>query len=41
MNGLIQQMRRSTDAGKLERNLAKIATAVGLPDSSSRWMTKD
>jgi transcriptional regulator with XRE-family HTH domain len=41
MNGLIQQMRRSTDPGKLERNLAKIATAVGLPDNSSRWMTKD
>jgi transcriptional regulator with XRE-family HTH domain len=41
MKGLIQQLRRSTDPGKLERNLAKIATAVGSPESSNRWMTND
>ena len=33
MKGLIQQVRRWTDPGKLERNLAKITAAVGLPES--------
>jgi transcriptional regulator with XRE-family HTH domain len=41
MKGLIQQMRRSTDPGKLEKNLAKIAVAVGLPENPNRWMTND
>jgi transcriptional regulator with XRE-family HTH domain len=41
LNSLIQQMRRSTDPGKLERNLIKIAAQVGLPVSSVEWMTKD
>ena len=41
MKGLIQQVRRWTDPGKLERNLAKIAAAVGLPESPNRWMTND
>jgi hypothetical protein len=41
MKGLIQQMRRSTDPGKLEKNLAKIAVAVGLPENPNRWMTDD
>jgi hypothetical protein len=41
INGLIQQVRRWTDPGKLERNLARIAAAVGLPESSNRWMTND
>jgi transcriptional regulator with XRE-family HTH domain len=39
MKGLIQQMRRRTDPGKLEKNLAKIAAAVGLPENFNRWMT--
>jgi transcriptional regulator with XRE-family HTH domain len=41
LNSLIQQMRRSTDPGKLERNLIKIAMQIGLPVSSIEWMTKD
>src|ERR1700730_8481955 len=41
MKGLIQQVRLWTDPGKLERNLAKIAAAVGLPESPNRWMTND
>jgi transcriptional regulator with XRE-family HTH domain len=41
MKGLIQQMRRWTDPGKLERNLAKIAAAVGLPENPNRWTTND
>ena len=41
MKGLIQQVRRWTDPGKLERNLGKIAAAVGLPESPNRWMTND
>ncbi len=41
MKGLIQQMRRSTDPGKLELNLAKIAAQLGLPDNSNQWMTND
>lgn len=41
MKGLIQQVRRWTDPGKLERNLAKISAAVGLPESSNRWTTND
>ncbi len=41
LKALIQQMRRSTDPGKLERNLIKIAAQVGLPVSSIEWMIKD
>ena len=41
MKGLIQQVRLWTDPGKLERNLAKIAAAVGLPESPNIWMTND
>jgi transcriptional regulator with XRE-family HTH domain len=41
MKGLIQQMRRWTEPGKLERNLAKIAAAVGLPENPNRWTTND
>jgi len=41
MKGLIQQVRRWTDPGKLERNLAKIAAVVGLPENPNRWTTND
>ena len=41
MKGLIQQVRRWTDPGKLERNLSKIAAVVGLPENPNRWMTND
>jgi len=41
LKSLIQQMRRSTDPGKLERNLIKIAAQVGVPVDSIEWMTKD
>ncbi|MBS0422359.1 MAG: helix-turn-helix transcriptional regulator [Proteobacteria bacterium] len=40
LNGLIQQMRRSTDPGKLERNLARILAALGLPDDSGQWLAR-
>jgi transcriptional regulator with XRE-family HTH domain len=41
LSGLIQQVRRWMDPGKLEKNLAKIAAAVGLPETPDRWTTKD
>jgi len=41
MKGLIQQVRRWTDPGKLERNLSKIAAVVGLPENPNRWITND
>jgi hypothetical protein len=41
LSGLIQQVRRWMDPGKLEKNLAKIAAAVGLPKTPDRWTTKD
>ena len=41
ISGLIQQVRLWTDPGKLEKNLAKIAVAVGLPENLNRWTTKD
>ena len=37
MRGLIQQVSRWTKPGKLEKNLDKIAAAVGVPESASRW----
>jgi transcriptional regulator with XRE-family HTH domain len=40
LRGLIQQVSRWTQPGKLERNLNRIAAAVGLPESASkRWMS--
>jgi transcriptional regulator with XRE-family HTH domain len=40
LTGLIQQVSRWTQPGKLERNLNRIAAAVGLPESASkRWMS--
>ena len=41
IKGLIHQVRRWTDPGKLERNLTKIAAAVGLPENPNRWTTND
>lgn len=41
IDGLLQQLRRSTDPGKVERNLAKIATAIGLPGNFNRWKKKN
>lgn len=40
-SGLIRQVSRWTDPGKLEKNLAKIAAAVGLPENPNLWITKD
>jgi transcriptional regulator with XRE-family HTH domain len=41
MNGLIRQVGRWTNPGKLERNLNRIAAAVGLPENASKWLTND
>ena len=41
VKGLIHQVRGWTDPGKLERNLAKIAAVVGLPEIPDKWMTND
>ncbi len=41
ITGLTQQVRRWTSPGRLERNLGKIATTVGSPESARRWMIND
>ena len=39
LKGLIQQVSRWSAPGKVERNLTRIAAAVGLPEDSERWLT--
>jgi hypothetical protein len=36
--GLVEQIRRSTKPGRLERNLDKLAKAVGLPEVPQKWL---
>ena len=37
LRGLVDQVSRWTKPGKLEKNLDKIALAVGLPEGAGRW----
>lgn len=41
LRGLTQQVGSWTRPGKVEKNLDKIAAAVGLPEMSAKWLTKD
>jgi transcriptional regulator with XRE-family HTH domain len=39
LKGLIQQVSRWSTPGKVERNLTRLAAAVGLPEGSEKWLT--
>ena len=39
LTGLIRQVSRGSAPGKVERNLRKLAAAVGLPEGSGKWLT--
>jgi transcriptional regulator with XRE-family HTH domain len=39
LKGLIKQVSLSSAPGKVERNLRKLAAAVGLPESPEKWLT--
>jgi len=39
LKGLIQQVSRWSAPGKVERNLSRLAAAVGLPEGSDKWLT--
>jgi transcriptional regulator with XRE-family HTH domain len=37
--GVIQQVSRQSTPGKVERNLSRLAAALGLPENSEKWLT--
>jgi len=39
LKGLIQQVRGHSTPGKVERNLNRLAVALGLPEDSEKWLT--
>jgi transcriptional regulator with XRE-family HTH domain len=41
VKGLIQQVGRWTKPGKIEKNLDRIATAIGLPEGGGKWLIND
>ena len=41
LEGLIRQLDKRTPPGKVERNLDKIAAALGIEGSATRWRTKN
>jgi transcriptional regulator with XRE-family HTH domain len=41
LKGLIQQVGLWTKPGKVEKNLDRIATAIGLPEGGGKWLIND